>query len=381
MSRDGRWRHYGPRIALAAASLLLVAAALELGVRLARGRVLSTEHLIVERRTLTGSFYQRDARLGWSPRPGARVSGAAMGWREEAVVEGTHRDAVVTATAEGLRSNGQLSKGQLSNGQPPNGQLPGGASSPLPERPRLLAVGDSFTFGGRVSDHQTWPAELAALLGLSVLNGGVAAFGLDQIVLRAEQLAALHDPDLVIVSFIPDDLRRNALASYGADPKPFFRVVEGRLDLHDPDPPPAPGGLDPLRSLLGYSHLAVLLLGRAAPLYWSLGPAERTGESGLEIGCLLMERLVELERGESTRVTVMAQGTERSDGREAARRVLACAESLSLATVDLSPSLDRIRREEPERYRALFFGHMTPLGNRFVAETLAQDLRAAGRLH
>ena len=54
----------------------------------------------------------------------------------------------------------------------------------------ILAVGDSFTFGDEVNDGQTWPAQLQLLTGRRVLNGGVSGYGFDQIVLRAEQLAA-----------------------------------------------------------------------------------------------------------------------------------------------------------------------------------------------
>src|SRR5580658_4271220 len=56
--------------------------------------------------------------------------------------------------------------------------------------PPILAVGDSYTFGEDVSDSETWPAYLQRLTGQRVLNGGVSGYGFDQIVMRAELLAA-----------------------------------------------------------------------------------------------------------------------------------------------------------------------------------------------
>lgn len=56
------------------------------------------------------------------------------------------------------------------------GDAPGGAGPPI------LAVGDSFTFGDEVDALEAWPAQLQALLGRRVLNGGVTGYGLDQTV-------------------------------------------------------------------------------------------------------------------------------------------------------------------------------------------------------
>ena len=79
----------------------------------------------------------------------------------------------------GLRSNGPLS-------EPPN----------LEDSSAILAVGDFFTFGDRVSDHETWPAQLERLTGRQVLNGGVFGYGVDQAYLRAEALLETYDTDV-----------------------------------------------------------------------------------------------------------------------------------------------------------------------------------------
>ena len=127
-----------------------------------------------------GRHVRYDARLGWAPRAG--YVGPADG-------------SYVTITPDGWRSNG--------------------LSSPV------LAVGDSFTFGADVLDSETWPAQLERLIGRSVVNAGVSGYGLDQAVLRAEELIPRVQPSLLVVAFIPDDVERCGLRER-VDAKPWL---------------------------------------------------------------------------------------------------------------------------------------------------------------
>src|SRR5262245_26296976 len=79
------------------------------------------------------------------------------------------------------RPDGKLSAGALG--------LRGGpyAGSRVPTR-AILAVGESQTLGINVDDSETWPARLSELLQETVLNGSAWSWGLDQIVLRTEEL-------------------------------------------------------------------------------------------------------------------------------------------------------------------------------------------------
>src|SRR5262249_51730889 len=96
--------------------------------------------------TFTG-MYTSDPLLGRLPRPGTK---SWCGWR----------DCVVSTGDYGTRLNGN----------PP----------PLTERPPIVAVGDSFTFGEDVGDSDSWPAGLERLADRRVINGGANGFGLDQ---------------------------------------------------------------------------------------------------------------------------------------------------------------------------------------------------------
>lgn len=72
---------------------------------------------------------------------------------------------------------------------------------------RVVALGDSFTFGAGVPDDSTWPAALGRELGPAseVLNLGVMAYDTsDEVALLEAQGLAL-EPDLVVVAFHVND--------------------------------------------------------------------------------------------------------------------------------------------------------------------------------
>jgi lysophospholipase L1-like esterase len=83
-----------------------------------------------------------------------------------------------------------------------------------PETVRVLALGDSFTFGLSVNDEGTWPASLQDALNqrltpdqtVQVLNAGFPGYTIeDQLAYMQDKGLALH-PDLVIVGFYMNDI-------------------------------------------------------------------------------------------------------------------------------------------------------------------------------
>ncbi|MGH7289285.1 MAG: hypothetical protein ACREI8_14840, partial [Myxococcota bacterium] len=197
---------------LAVASVAVTVAAVELALRIARGGLFARPSSAAGRLRLADghSRYpaEYDALLGYVPRAGA--SGTRNVWNRS-----------VTIDAAGLRENG----------------------GPRPSGRPILALGDSFTFGDEVDDADTWPAQLEAMLGRPVLNGGVFGYGLDQIVLRGEQLLAgtAAGADAVILSVLPEDVLRCEF-SYRYAWKPYFELVDGELALRNaPVPRPYEG--------------------------------------------------------------------------------------------------------------------------------------------
>lgn len=81
------------------------------------------------------------------------------------------------------------------------------AVGPTRSRPtRLLALGDSCTFGVGVDDDETWPAQLRGLLAatgreVQVLNAGVPGYTAFQGARLLERRGAELEPDVVVASF------------------------------------------------------------------------------------------------------------------------------------------------------------------------------------
>lgn len=99
----------------------------------------------------------------------------------------------------------------------------------LPKPPsvtRIVALGDSFTFGEGVPDDATWPAQLEnALPDTEVVNLGEPAYAHDQMYFALSDDGMPLQPDAVILGFYVHDLWRDELTFYCAE-KPRFSLEE-----------------------------------------------------------------------------------------------------------------------------------------------------------
>ena len=112
---------------------------------------------------------------------------------------------------------------------------------------RVLALGDSFTFGVGAEQEETWPARLSEILGAEVLNAGAPGFGVPDAVAWYEAHGKQLDPDVIVLTvFLANDLQD---ASPG---QAKVAVVDGQLAV-----PGETGG--PRRWLYYHSHLFRLL--------------------------------------------------------------------------------------------------------------------------
>jgi hypothetical protein len=104
---------------------------------------------------------------------------------------------------------------------------------------RIVALGDSFTFGEGVGDDETWPAQLeAALPGTEVANLGERAFAHDQMYFALADDGLPLQPDAVILGFYEHDLARDELSFYCFE-KPRFSPGPGGWQIENvPVPPP-----------------------------------------------------------------------------------------------------------------------------------------------
>jgi len=81
--------------------------------------------------------------------------------------------------------------------------------SPQKTCKRILTIGDSVTFGAWVEQGKTYPAILQQLLPAGryeVINAGVPAYDLEQIIALFKQKGVRYQPNIVIYTFVYDDI-------------------------------------------------------------------------------------------------------------------------------------------------------------------------------
>jgi lysophospholipase L1-like esterase len=267
-----------------AASLLVA----ELAVRLARPQAVMT---------VSRGLYEPD---------GPRRYRIAPGFRGR-ITNQVEFDTEIAVNREGLRGP--------EIGPKPAGEL------------RILAIGDSFTFGVGARERETWPARLEQRLPHTrVLNAGAPGFGVPDEVAWLDAHGTGLDPDAVVVAvFLANDVQ-------DASPdQPKVAVVDGALVV-----PGETGGLR--RWLYYHSHLfrlvkSSLLEGRVRSL---LGLEEpwATRELRAEFSLYAPVLPEEMRKG--------AEATEAAVARLAAHRVPAVAV--------LIPSLPQV---DPQRWQAV----------------------------
>ncbi len=258
----------------------------------------------------------------------------------------------------------------------------------------ILAAGDSFTEGfDVVKDDGTWPAHLEKILGQPVVNGGVAGYATDQIILRAEQLLPIIQPKTLVVGFTNVDFSRAAMSEAGA-PKPYFTVENDQLVYHAPAP------LDPksnetvigtaLRSALSYSALSNRLLSRLTPRFWYPREAAVYTEvpnDPFRITCLLLQRLKRETDASQVKLLLFLQYDgelvlEEPDRTWDMQTITQCAQAAGIQVADQFASLKALTHGNPDLVDQYYsddgdaYGHMTSKGNEQAATVLAEALKS-----
>jgi hypothetical protein len=342
------------RLALVCAGALAVLPALELGYRLHTHRpvlVLDDWRATRIEDTAFGERGRYDGELGWAPRDGYESE------RYNTLDYGLRRNFCESAVRTGA----------------------------------ILAVGDVFTNGGiEVADGETWPAHLERLADAPVLNGGVAGYAADQIVLRAERLLPLVRPSTLVVSLFEEAIGRTRLSSFGAA-KPYFTIEGGGLVYHPParrDAQPPSGWRADARDVLARSAVLDTVLSELAPAFWLGGATEHViqevDNDPVAVTCALLQRLKARADTDGTRLVLLMQHARKTIAQQEepgtdASKVMACAASMGMEVVDQLPALRAKVAAAPGILDELYlqsdgYGQMTAKGNRSTAELVAAAL-------
>lgn len=106
------------------------------------------------------------------------------------------------------------------------------SESPISGRPRLMIVGDSYSFGFGVSNEETYAYELARMMpDWDVMNLAVSATGTDQHYLMYERLGQKYQPDIVLLGFYVLDYNRNTYTFRDYAKPMYVPKADGSLEL------------------------------------------------------------------------------------------------------------------------------------------------------
>ena len=123
---------------------------------------------------------------------------------------------------------------------------------------KILALGDSFTFGNQVSDFETWPACLEEKLSKTVLNGGMFGYGAAQSVLRGQYITEERQDisNILFSVLVGDDVFRDTLSYRSGYAKPYLdQDEENQLKWKYPASFDIPGTKgNPRWNILQYSY-------------------------------------------------------------------------------------------------------------------------------
>jgi len=252
------------------------------------------------------------------------------------------------------------------------------------KEPPILAIGGSNTLGEETADEDTYPAQLQRLTGRRVINAGMSAYGLDQMVLRAEIVARQVKPAVIVVSFGTANLYRNEMHRVWGVEKPYFEQVGGELVLRNVPVPPSPDPattLDFWQRVFGRSLLVDFVLRRTDWQYeWSVDHARvlPRGE-GTKLSCPLFKRLA----GLGLPVLVVTEydpywWTDPPYMREQRQLIdvaLLCAKAAGFQTADPFAEIDRTIRTGGRYVYYRQTEHPNPAGHAFYARVVADALR------
>ena len=257
---------------------------------------------------------------------------------------------------------------------------------------RVVVVGDSFTWGAEVGDDDTYPQRLERLLASGeVLNLGVRAYGIDQMVLKYFKYGRAYRPDLLVVAIWTLDYQRTPLTFYRLA-KPLYVL---QPDTHalvmtgTPIPPPDQVYRTLRHELPLFSFTWALLQQGYRQTFGTKPDVESYLQRWDPLVRAILARLVEATREDCTPVLFLLiehgleLGTDEAVANPCCERkhLQAIFQRLSVDSLDLGETLSKkySRRTVSDQmyihHRGLPSGHFTPFGNEAVAREIGNYIR------
>ena len=256
----------------------------------------------------------------------------------------------------------------------------------------VISIGDSFTYGNDVAADENYPFLLDGLLPATrVLNMGVPGYGIDQAYLKYVRYGDQYEPAVVVFGIYVGDYERTS-STFTAYAKPRFVADRNSVTLtNQPVPEPQQVLAKTEAELRGRWYTQELMANAWRKLENNIASSADYYDATDRVIEHILKSLKRRLGTESTLLIVHIQRAEdfvaqRGRRAEKNRRLLAIYARLNLNVLNL----DELFRETAggeeimERYYVNFengsIGHLSPAGNRLVAERIAAFLNDRWRV-
>jgi len=257
-------------------------------------------------------------------------------------------------------------------------------------KPRLLIVGDSYSFGHGVSNEETYAYILnnTYLPDWQVMNLSVSASGTGQNYLMYEKYGEKYNPDIVLLGFYVLDYNRIAY-SFRDYAKPMYVPQEdGSLKLtHTPVPPPEEllAQYQSGEKQIGGWHYSYAVAAFSKVITNAIKRNRRPGSLSRRTLSGIMEKFVERVRGNGAIPLwvifpirdIVKKDESKYDVIE--EFVVAEARRLNMPVIRLQPVFRKYMKDNPDiplwRPRDIG-GHLSAAGNRLTAKTIYEYLQS-----
>jgi hypothetical protein len=215
---DSKLARIGLNACLVAASVAATLFVIEIGLRLATNFQEDSRYDYWRQATYTSFFYHYIAQRPAEQPP--KNFDAVRGWTDFSIRRGPHEFIIEDFFGVPWRETQYVPYAKT--------------------RRRVILLGDSFTYGWKVAREDTIDRILSVRLGeqFEVINLATRGYGVDQMLLVANEIIPQLSPDDVVVGFIAHDLVRSCQSTayrtieeskYVLAAKPTFKLVDGRL--------------------------------------------------------------------------------------------------------------------------------------------------------
>ena len=243
---------------------------------------------------------------------------------------------------------------------------------------RIVALGDSFTFGAMVDVHERFTDRLeSSLSGVEVVNLGISAFSPDQELRLLEIEGLRYEPDVVLVQlFLGNDLDDVRFQRRFTWPKPYYELVDGELRFH-----PARWSWDVALHESSYlGHFAFKLLDRRF-FERDVLAAPRNSDT-LPLSCAIVVEMDRLAREHGAHLLVLPVPDPAPLGEpvvERERLMVALFDRAGLAILDPREPFAE-RRRAGEQLESAPDHHWNAAGHALAAQLIAEELERRGWL-